>query len=165
MTNNFAVRLERFRTQMHVLWFFLIIASLCAIVWRHQLWSYVRGRPYLSNGLRRYVNKTTRLRPTVLVTDADQRDLWAQDLCGATPASLREFVESPSTPECVVSIVDERLMDPEARSAFYHKLESVPHIIRIRSRITSVPEDVKEFDALGVISKMGGNVVIERTND
>jgi hypothetical protein len=102
------------------------------------------------------------MRPTVLIADADQRDLWAQDLCGTTPASLREFLESTRTPECVVSIVDERLLDPEVRLAFYQKLESAPHVIRIRSRMASVPEDVKEFDAFGVTSKMAGNLVIER---
>jgi len=148
---------------MHVLWVFLIAIALGLIVWRHQVWSYVRGLPHLDNSLRRYINKSTKMRPTALIADADQREQWGQDLCGATPVSLREFMEN-AAPECVVSIIDERRLDPEARSAFYHKLDSVPYILRVRSRMVSVPEDVKDFDTLGVISKMTGNVVIERSS-
>jgi hypothetical protein len=147
---------------MHVLWFCLMAVALSLVVWRHQVWSYVRGQPHLGTGLRRYINKTTDKRPTALIADAEQREQWAQDLCGATPVSFREFMESGSTPECVVSIIDERRLDPEERLAFYHKLDSVPYVVRVRNRLVSVPEDIKDFDALGVISKMTGNVIIER---
>lgn len=147
-------------------WLILIGLALGFVVWRRPIVSYVRGGPYLSTRLRRYLNQAIAMRPTLLVTDDAQRDEWAQDICGAVPVSLSKFMGELSTGEplatdCVLSIVNERQLDQDARQAFYAKLGTVAHVIRVRGQLASVTGDTSDYDETGHIHKLTGNVVIE----
>jgi len=142
-------------------WVLLVGFLLCCIIWRHQIWSYVCGGPYLSTRLRRYINQTIKTRPTMLVTEDSQREQWAGDICGAEPVSLTKFLSEPTTTESVISIINERKLDQDMRHAFYSKLATVPQVIRVRGQLASVAGDTSEFDDTGNIHKLTGNVVIE----
>lgn len=148
---------------MNIGWLLLIGLALGFVVWRRPIVSYVRGGPYLSTRLRRYLNQTIAMRPTVLITDDAQRDQWAQDICGAVPVSLNKFMGEPFAGEApiVLSIVNERQLDQDSRQAFYAKLGPVPHVIRVRGQLASVPGDTSDYDETGHIHKLTGNVVIE----
>ena len=142
-------------------WVLLIGLLLCLIVWRHQISTYLRGGPYLSTRLRRYINQTIKLRPTTLVVEDGQRDQWAADICGAVPVSLSKFMSEPITTGSVVSVINERRLDEDVRRAFYDKLGTVPQVVRVRGQLASVAGDTSEFDDTGRIHKLTGNVVVE----
>jgi len=151
---------------MNIGWLLLIGLALGFVVWRRPIVSYMRGGPYLSTRLRRYLNQVIALRPTLLITDDTLRDQWAQDICGAVPVSLSKFMGELSTGEplttaCVLSIVNERQLDQDARQAFYTKLGTVPHVIRVRGQLASVAGDTSEYDDTGHIHKLTGSVIIE----
>jgi hypothetical protein len=142
-------------------WVLLIGLLLACIVWRHQIWSYVRGGPYLSTRLRRHINQTIKMRPTTLVVEDSQREQWAADICGAVPVSLSKFMSEPVGTESVLSVINERPLDHDVRQAFYDKLGTVPQVIRVRGQLASVAGDTSEFDDTGRVQKLTGNVVIE----
>jgi hypothetical protein len=141
--------------------FWLIVALL--VVWRRPIFGYLEGRPYLSDELRRFINKQTALRRTLFITDKPKRDKnWVCDLCGATAVTPQEFMSLKYTPEAVVSIANEKRMCGKYRNAFYTKLWAVPVVVRVRNRWTSVVDDTKEFDALSTRRVMSGNLVLYR---
>jgi hypothetical protein len=146
---------------MNIGWILLIGLALGFVVWRRPIVSYVRGGPYLSTRLRRYLNQTLAMRPALLVTDDAQRDQWVQDICGAVPVSLSKFMGEPPTTDPVLSIINERQLDEDARQAFYAKLATSSHVIRVRGQLASVAGDTSDFDETGHIHKLTGNVVIE----
>ena len=144
-------------------WFvFWLIMSLL-VVWRRPIFGYLDGRPYLSNELRRFINKQTKPSPTLLISDDPKRDQnWVYDLCGTTAITPEEFVRLGSTPAAVVSIANEKRMSTQDRNYFYTKLWAVPVLVRVRNRWTSVSDDTKEFDALSQRRVMSGNLVLYR---
>lgn len=145
-------------------WLVLLFILSILVVWRRPILGYLQGRPYLSDGLRRFINKQTAMRQTLFITDNAERDKhWVCDLCGATAISPRDFMQVRDTPDAVVSIANERRMRSQERNEFYSKLVGVPVVVRVRNRWTSAADDTKEFDALSQRRVMAGNVVFTQS--
>lgn len=141
-------------------WFMFAIVCALLIAWRKPLVGYVEGRPYLSDDLRRYINRELQLRKTVLITDNEERDKhWLHDLCGVTAQTPEEFVKNQELPECVVSIANERRLTLNERAELFAKLSLVPFVLRIRARTVSSTEDMKTTDDAGDRRLVSGNWV------
>jgi hypothetical protein len=137
-------------------WALFLLVGVLVVVWRRPLLSYVEGRPYLNQELRRYINKQISSRQAVLVADDHS---WSQDLCGVTVQTPTEFVQDPSQPECVVSIANERRMTRSERAALYAKLVKAPSALRVRNRIVPPTPDMRDFDDEGDRRLVAGSFV------
>ena len=127
-----------------------MLIGVVLVIWRRPLFGYLEGRPYLSDELRRYINRQTDRRPTILITDNVERDRnWSQDLTGVTAMTPDDFIQDSSEPECVVSIANERRMTRGEREALYSKLAQVPFVLRIRNRTVSSTSDMRDMDDAG----------------
>jgi F420-0:gamma-glutamyl ligase-like protein len=145
-------------------WLLLLVVLSILVVWRRPIWGYVQGKPYLSNELRRFINKQTALRQTVFITDDAKKDKnWVCDLCGVTALSPADFLQLDYAPDAVVSIANERQMASRDQREFYSKLARVPVVVRVRNRWTAVLDETKEFDALSERRVMSGNVVFTQS--
>ena len=141
-------------------WLLFLLVGALLIAWRKPLLGYLEGRPYLSDDLRRYINRELNARQSILVTDNPERDKhWVYDLCGATAQTPEEFVKTQHVPECVVSIANERRMNLNERAELFDKLSFVPFVLRIRTRTGASTEDMKIADDAGERRLVAGNLV------
>jgi hypothetical protein len=141
-------------------WLLFLLVGAILIAWRKPLLGYLEGRPYLSDDLRRYINRELNARHTILVTDSPERDKnWVYDLCGVTAINPEDFAKTLSVPECVVSIANERRLTLNERAELFEKLSLVPFVLRIRTRMSASTEDMKTADDAGERRLVAGNWV------
>jgi hypothetical protein len=146
--------------KMNFGWILFLLIGVLLVIWRRPLFGYLEGRPYLSDELRRYINRQTAGRPTILITDNVERDRnWSQDLNGVTALTPDDFIQDSSGAECVVSIADERRMTRREREALYSKLGQVPFVLRIRNRTVASTPDMRDMDDSGDRRLVTGSLV------